>query len=425
MRRALLLTLVALSATAGPAAAADGAAPYVVALKPGTGPRAAASLARDAGVPVKALYSAANAGFATRLTAAQADALAGRPEVAFLQRDTAVTATGTEKKPGEPQSELQPPGIQRIGAIVDGVPGAPSGVGVAVVDTGIDVATPELDVRDGINCVTPGLPAADDNGHGTHVAGIVGARANGVATVGAAPATALYAVKVLDAQSNGSLSQVLCGLDWVRAHARALDIRVVNMSIGAHGSDDGACGSADGDALHRAVCALTAAGVLVVAAAGNEAGPLERSVPGAYHEVLAVTAMADTDGLPGGKGKAPSCTQKESDDRYASFSNYATTAAGRAHTVAAPGVCVDSTGTGSELVATYYGTSQAAPHAAAAAALCMSEDGIDGPCAALSPAAVIARLQADGLSGKRGFAGDPARPVKGRYYGPLVSVARY
>ena len=90
---------------------------------------------------------------------------------------------------------------------------------VAVIDTGIDLANPELDAVSGINCVKPGTAAQDDNGHGTNVAGIIAARNTGSGVVGVAPGTRVYAVKVLNNRAVGTLSQFLCGINWVAANA--------------------------------------------------------------------------------------------------------------------------------------------------------------------------------------------------------------
>ena len=136
--------------------------------------------------------------------------------------------------------------------------------------------------------------------------------------------------------------------------------------------------------------------------------------------------MSDTDGLPGAKGAAPSCKKGEADDRYASYSNYATTALSAAHAIAAPGTCIASTKPGGGL-ATYYGTSQAAPHVAGAAAECIGTDAAPGPCAGLAPAAVAERLRADASAAAltSGFTGDPLKPLTGKTFGPLVIAAAY
>jgi subtilisin family serine protease len=177
------------------------------------------------------------------------------------------------------------------------------------------------------------------------------------------------------------------------------------------------------DALHLAIRRSVSAGIVYTAAAGNFARDVALEVPGSYPEVLTVTAVADSDGAPGGAGPAP-CEPAESDDRYASFSNFATAPTEVAHVVAAPGVCISSTGPrGGEMIAT--GTSAAAPHVAGVVALCMGEPGRPGACAEMTPAEVTAQVLADAAantSAENGFAGDPFRPV-GVHFGHLVSAA--
>ena len=116
---------------------------------------------------------------------------------------------------------------------------------VAVLDTGIDLANPDLDARHGHRTASsPARPPQDDNGHGTNVAGIVAARNTGTGVVGVAPGTPrLRGQGAATTGATGTLSQFLCGIDWVTANAAALDIRVANMSIGGAGRDDGACGN--------------------------------------------------------------------------------------------------------------------------------------------------------------------------------------
>ena len=135
------------------------------------------------------------------------------------------------------------------------------------------------------------------------------------------------------------------------------------MSITALGANDNACGDANKDAEHKAICGSVAAGVTYVAAAGNSGANFANYVPAAYPEVLTVTAMSDSDGIAGAKGAAPSCKKGEKDDTYATYSNYAVAASEQGHTIAAPGTCVVSDAPGGK-TAVYYGTSQAAPHVA-------------------------------------------------------------
>ncbi|MGZ6793964.1 MAG: S8 family peptidase, partial [Mycobacteriales bacterium] len=130
-----------------------------------------------------------------------------------------------------------------------------AGVTVYVVDTGIRLSSRDLGGRavTGVDEVDGG-PATDCNGHGTHVAGLVGG-----ARWGVAKRARLVAVRVLDCQGRGTLSRVLKGLEWVRADHRAGQPAVLNMSLGG----------APSAALDREVRALVSDGVVVVVAAGN------------------------------------------------------------------------------------------------------------------------------------------------------------
>jgi subtilisin family serine protease len=416
-----------LAGAAGAAtAAAPPTAPYVVVLTPGADPGA---LARAGRFHVRVRYTRALRGFAAALSPGQVRRLEASPLVDHVERDVTVARAAGARVAGAPaplaKGETAAPGVRRIGAVsATGVASGASSAAVAVLDTGIDLANGDLNAVNGTNCVRPNRTATDDNGHGTHVAGVIGARNRGTGMVGVAPDTRLYAVKMLGANGTGTLSQILCGIDWVTANAARLGIRVANMSIAGPGADDGRCGTVNRDAEHQAICRLVAAGVTVVAAAGNERTDLARSVPGAYPEVLTVTAMSDADGKPGGTAGAIPCDRTERDDRAASYSDFAATPAALAHTLAAPGTCIVSTRPGGG-TATYEGTSQAAPHAAGVVALCMGVAGAAGPCAKLAPAAVVAKVRGDAIAaqGAFGFTGDLLRPLGTSGYGPLVRVA--
>jgi subtilisin family serine protease len=368
-------------------------------------------------------YDRALKGFAASLNAGQQTALSHNPNVAFVEPDITFTAAGMVPLAS---GETDPAGIRRIGAATSTSVHSASGANVAELDTGIDLANADLNAVSGVNCVNSKASAQDDNGHGTNVAGIIGARDQGAGVVGVTPGTKLYAVKVLDRSGNGWLSQILCGINWVTANASALNIKVANMSLTGSGRSDGNCGYTNNDAEHEAICSSVAAGVTYVAAAGNNSASLAGYIPAAYPEVLTVTAMTDTDGLPGGLGPKP-CLKGQTDDTYATYSNYAVSAADQAHTISAPGTCVVSDAIGGK-TSTYYGTSQAAPHVAGTVALCLDDGGVPGPCAGLTPAQIISQLRGDAAANAtlaNGFNGDPLRPVSGKYFGDLVSAGLY
>lgn len=411
MLRALAASVVIL-ALAPAVASAD---PYVVVLHDSVSSAHAAtdSLERGAGFRSALRYGAALKGFSARLSAQQVARLSARPEVDYVVPDVAMHAAGA----------LAQPGIRRVGVASDTA--RPADGAVAVLDTGVDLANPQLNAVSGKNCITSGALAKDDNGHGTNVAGIVGAGGG----MGVAPGTRIVSVKVLNSKSSGTLSQILCGIDWVTANAADQNIRVANMSITGGGANDNSCGTKNNDAEHRAICRSVAAGVTWVAAAGNAKSDMSKSIPAAYPEVLTATAMSDTDGSAGAIGSAPKCKSGEGDDRYGSYSNYApaANAVAVAHTISAPGTCIVSTRNGGG-TSTYYGTSQAAPHVAGTVALCFGSSGVPGPCAGMSPTQAVAKVRGDALardSLATGFLGDPLRPYGTRYFGPLAYAGGY
>ncbi|MCA1842412.1 MAG: S8 family serine peptidase [Actinobacteria bacterium] len=365
------------------------------------------------------------------------------PRVAFVTPDRPVRLLADSSGGTAPGGV--PTGVARIGAgpalRADGTaaPAPARKAAVALLDTGVSTR-PDLNVVGGYDCApSSGLLdglfgggrnngggdnaiPVDNNGHGTHVAGIVADK--GIAgVVGVSPGTPLYAVRVFGADGSGSIANVICGLNWLAANAKALNIKVVNMSLGGEGTDDGTCGTSDDDAFHAAVCKVTAAGVTVVAAAGNDGGDLAQSTPGAYDEVLAVTAMADFDGLPGGLSSTAPCAYKGQDDTAATFSDYAVPGSADAkHTIAAPGVCITSTWNDGG-VETISGTSMASPHIAGLVARCIDA----GPCADMTPAQIVTKLLADAAArpADTGFFGDTNHPVDGKYFGNLADDLGY
>lgn len=227
-------------------------------------------------------------------------------------------------------AQVTPWGIGRISAPQAWGTSTAIGVKIAVIDTGISTGHPDLKVAGGANIITPKKSYNDDNGHGSHVAGIIAALSNSVGVVGAGYNANLYAVKVLNANGSGYLSDVIGGIQWSVNNS----IRLANMSLGS---------STNSQSLKDAVTAAGQAGLIMVAAAGNDSGgPV--IYPAAYPEVIAVTALT-------------------SSDTFASFSNK-----GPEVDVIAPGVSIFSTYKGTDY-ATLSGTSMAAPHVTAACGL--------------------------------------------------------
>jgi subtilisin len=331
------------------------------------------------------VYANAVGGFSAVLNSSQVRSLLRDPAVAAVVPDEAIaldegpagTAGSGIRTTASPRVGI-PAGIRRVGAqrsTVSHFKGGDSrvNVDVAIIDTGIQRNHPDLNVVGGYNCTGRNRNAwDDDDGHGTHVAGIVGAIDNRIGVVGVAPGARLWAVKVLDGNGSGMLSWMVCGIDWVTAqrengNASQPLIEVANMSISfglARREHD--CGRGDADAMHEAICRSVAKGTVYVVAAGNEAHNASRNRPAAFDEVITVSALADYDGRGGGRGVASdSCPywSPERDDSFTDFSNF-----GSDVDLIAPGRCILSTYPQNRY-AWMSGTSMATPHVTGAAAV--------------------------------------------------------
>jgi subtilisin len=378
---ALVLLTAGLPATAAGQRAAA-AQRYIVVLQDSAAASTVAKAhAATYGLELGHVYRTALKGYSAPMTAGIASALEALPVVKWVEPDHEVgtfaqtTPTGIDRA----DAELSPT------AAIDGTDQRVN-VDVAVIDTGVDLDHPDLNVHTAgaKNCTFFGLPlpADDDNGHGSHVSGTIGALDNSIGVVGMAPGARIWPVKVLSAAGVGLNSDVICGIDYVAANAD--EIEVANMSLGGGGSDDGNCGRTDGDAEHLAICNAVAAGVTFAVAAGNESQDAANVSPAAYDEVITVSALADFNGQPGG-GAASTC-RADVDDTFADFSNF-----GADVDIIAPGVCIDSTYM-QGMYDTLSGTSMASPHVAGAAALYKANN----PGA--TPAQVKAALQAAGTA---------------------------
>ncbi len=360
-------TQAAAPAASSDSGRADPAGRYIVVLKKSATLKAVRDRhARLDGTRADRTFSKVLKGFAGKLTADQVQSLRADPDVAAIVPDELVEVAG----------QIVPTGVLRIGgrrssvAQIDGVDQRVD-ADVAVVDTGIDPKHPDLNVVGGINCSTSDPNAwQDDNHHGTHVAGTIGALDNGFGVVGVAPGVRLWAVRILNADGYGLLSWYVCGLDWIARQRDPVDpsrplIEAVNMSVAKWGADDHNCGYTNNDILHQAICRVTAAGITIVVAAGNDSGNAARRVPAAYGEVITVSALADTDGKPGGLGgnRCWSWGGYDVDDTFADFSNY-----GSVVDLIAPGKCIWSTLPGNSYGYS-SGTSMATPAVTGAVAL--------------------------------------------------------
>ena len=257
--------------------------------------------------------------------------------------------------------------IAHVDQAWDVVRGSPS-ITVAVIDTGIDPNHPDLAgvALPGTSFLTSPDPTCaalppgstlDDNGHGTHVAGIIAANGNnGIGIAGVAFGVKILPIKALDCQGSGLMSDVASAVTWATDHGA----RIINISLGSSSAQA---------TLQSAIQYAVARGVFVVAAAGNCGGAVstrcatvnEPQYPGAYPEAFAVAAT-------------------DSSDQHAAFSNVDAYVA-----LAAPGVRIYSTtptypttlsraNPGTSTYAAFSGTSQASPFVAGVAALLLSRD---------------------------------------------------
>ncbi len=275
---------------------AQGFENYIVRFRDGTSAAAGAAVVRQAGAGLGATFGRVNAA-AVRVPNTNAlTALLNNPSVLAVIPNRPVSAYQNGKgKPGGGgggTTQVVPAGVARVGHPTGDSNG--SGVGIAVLDTGVDLEHPDLAGTIDASNAFGAQSCQDDEGHGTHVAGIIAARDNATDVIGVAPQATIYCVKVLDGAGSGSDATVMSGLEWVlNNHASFVPaIKVVNMSLGRAGSVD------DNPAMHDLIVALEDAGIMLVVAAGNDAAvEVSSQIPAAYPEVIAVastTALAGT-----------------------------------------------------------------------------------------------------------------------------------
>jgi subtilisin len=289
------------------------------------------------------------------LTEAEVNALRGNPNVATVEEDAPCYAldgapgAGTFVIEGQPtlQAETVPAGVAQIKAPAAWDSSRGKAIKVAVLDTGIDGAHPDLapNYKGGISFVPDETSPQDFNSHGTHCAGTIAAAINDAGVIGVAPAAYLYAVKVLNRSGSGQFSWIIAGIDWCITNG----IKIISLSLG---------GSSAPTALETMCNTAWNRGLLIVAAAGNSGPPTagEPTSPPTAGEPTSV-------GFPARYANVIAVSAVDSSNVIAPFSSR-----GPEVELSAPGVNVLSTipggGYGSK-----SGTSMACPHVSGAAAL--------------------------------------------------------
>ncbi|RBW67603.1 S8 family peptidase [Bacillus taeanensis] len=248
------------------------------------------------------------------------------PEIKAIEKDDKVSISAQKVDWGIPK-------IEASRAWKDAYKG--KGIKIAVLDTGISRSHSDLTAAGGVSFVSYTNDYNDDHGHGSHVAGIIGAKDNEIGTVGVAPEASLYGVKVLNSSGSGNESAIIKGIEW--AIEKKMDI--INLSLATPNSST---------AVKLVIDKAYAQGIFIVAAAGNDltddGQPLPVQYPAKYPSVIAVGAINEQ-------------------NKRASFS-----AIGPELSFAAPGEFIYSTGIGNSYF-TQSGTSMAAPFAAGVLAL--------------------------------------------------------
>lgn len=279
------------------------------------------------------VYGSAIKGFSVKIAPGQLKKLLDDPSVSYVEENQVVTLVQPDVKitgkpaPPTPVGQTIPWGITRVNGGVSGV-----GKTAWIIDTGIDLDHPDLTVNTalGKSFVVGITSPDDDNGHGSHCAGIVGAKNNTVGVIGVAAGATLVPVKVLNKRGSGTYDAIIAGVNYVASAGKAGD--VANMSLGGSVST----------ALNTAVINAAATGIKFALAAGNESVSATTKSPASANgaNIYTISAMA-------------------SGDLWASYSNYGNPPVDFCE----PGSSIYSTYK-SGGYATLSGTSMAAPHAA-------------------------------------------------------------
>jgi subtilisin family serine protease len=314
-------------------------------VKPGEIRRLAWQLTLEVDGQLRNIFTRAIRGFSANVPADAAARIGANSRIAYYEPNSIVWATGRRdwdaaagKGPGRDDSDdddddndgsstqTTPWGIQRVGGPTDG-----TGLEAWILDTGIDLDHPDLNVGFGANFVTSGGgdTPEDLHGHGTHVAGTIAAIDNTIDVVGVAANAKVHPVRVLSKSGFGMTDWIVAGIDYVAGLALPGDC--ANMSLGGLGHQQ---------SIHDAVVGAAGLGIRFAVAAGNDSADAEDYEPAHIDAANVYTISAIDDR-----------------DVFASFSNY-----GDPVDYAAPGVDVVSTRLGGG-VWSMSGTSMATPHA--------------------------------------------------------------
>ena len=274
--------------------------------------------------------------------------------------------TNTLMTTSETSSQVIPIGLDRI----DGEPNKNEtsfvDVDVAIMDTGIDADHHDLNVLEDKQINFIGSTPDDLCSHGTHDAGIVGAKDNDIGIVGVAPGAKLWNVKVLDKNPStggclGSLAGVIQGLNYVAENADEID--VLYLGLGGFCSAN----SCDSPVYEKAINRVVDNGVVVVVSAGSSNQNAKDFIPARFLSPITVSTISDTDGKCGGLGPNSNLQRGGPDDTLAGFSNF-----GSSIDIAAPGVNILSSYP-DDTYAILSGSTKSAAYVAGAAALIKAE----------------------------------------------------
>jgi len=277
------------------------------------------------------------------IPAALMNELAQHPSIALIERDSVVKTNAQNPSWGYKQLSIAESAGPNYGL-------TGKGVKIGIIDTGIDLDHPDLRVAGGAS-ILPGVTSYDDDsseGHGTAIAGIIAALDNDFGAVGVAPDAEIYAIKTLDSKGEGSIADVVAGINWAIAN----DMDIINLSLTSDESRE---------LLETAIQTAYNKGILIVAASGNIKNPQtyipDVLYPARYPQVIAV----------GSVGKVDSVGRVIEPHTRSQFSYF-----GANLDFVAPGAEIWSTLNGSNAETQYsytYGTSMAAPFVTGIAAL--------------------------------------------------------